>query len=139
MKKEIRYKGKEVTVLWKPDLCIHSGVCVKGLPAVFRPNEKPWVDIHAANSAEIIAQVGKCPSGALSIVSDKDAGASDEGNSDPLIEVSDKGPYIIKGGCVIRDHEGNNFEKSGTVALCRCGLSANKPFCDGSHSRSDWI
>lgn len=139
MKKEIKYKGKEVTVLWKPHLCIHSGNCVKGLPAVFRPDEKPWIDVEGATGAEITAQVGKCPSGALSVIQDNEAKEVTEISDQPVIEVSGNGPYIIKGGCVIRDHNGNETEKTGTVALCRCGMSANKPFCDGSHNRSDWM
>ena len=53
--------------MWKPDLCIHSGVCARGLPAVFNPRRRPWIDASAATTAEIIAQVGRCPSGALSL------------------------------------------------------------------------
>jgi uncharacterized Fe-S cluster protein YjdI len=65
MKKE--YSNGEVTVVWQPDKCIHSAVCVKGLPNVFRPREVPWIEINAATSQEIVDQVSKCPSGALSI------------------------------------------------------------------------
>ena len=50
------------------------------------------------------------------------------------IQMSAKGPYTIKGyKVVVVDSEGNEIEKEGTVALCRCGLSNKKPFCDGSH------
>lgn len=60
------YSNGEVTVVWKPDLCIHSAICGKGLPKVFQPREKPWIKTEAATSNEIIDQVNKCPSGALS-------------------------------------------------------------------------
>ena len=62
-----RYSNGEVTVAWRPSLCIHSGNCARGLPRVFNPRRRPWVDVTAATTAEIVAQVGKCPSGALSL------------------------------------------------------------------------
>lgn len=65
--RSIRYSNKEVGIIWKPGLCIHSGICARGLPKVFKPKEKPWIDVDAATANEIIEQVGKCPSGALSI------------------------------------------------------------------------
>ena len=60
------YTNGEVTVVWKPDLCIHSENCFKGLPSVFNPNQRPWVTIEGASTGQIIEQVKKCPSGALS-------------------------------------------------------------------------
>jgi uncharacterized Fe-S cluster protein YjdI len=62
-----RYSNGEVIVVWQPHLCIHSGNCARGLPQVFNPRRRPWVDVTAATTAEIVAQVGECPSGALSI------------------------------------------------------------------------
>jgi len=62
------YSNGEVTVVWKPALCIHSGICFKGLPGVFDPRRKPWIDVSQADTTAIIEQVKKCPSGALSYV-----------------------------------------------------------------------
>ncbi|MBL8059089.1 MAG: (4Fe-4S)-binding protein [Chthonomonas sp.] len=62
----LRYSNGEITVLWKPKTCIHSGICVRGLNAVFDVKRKPWINILAATTDEIIAQVEHCPSGALS-------------------------------------------------------------------------
>jgi uncharacterized Fe-S cluster protein YjdI len=62
-----RYSNGEVTVVWKPAVCIHSTICFAGLPAVFDPRRRPWVDIQAASSDAIVKQVHKCPSGALSV------------------------------------------------------------------------
>jgi uncharacterized Fe-S cluster protein YjdI len=62
-----RYSNGDVAVIWQPDLCVHSGNCARGLLQVFNPRRRPWVDMSAATTAEIVAQVGKCPSGALSI------------------------------------------------------------------------
>lgn len=65
VKKE--YTNGEVTVVWESGKCIHSANCVKNLSAVFKPKEQPWVQMDQATSAEIVAAVHKCPSGALTI------------------------------------------------------------------------
>ncbi len=62
------YTNGEVTIIWKPNLCSHSANCVRGLPAVFNNRERPWINPEGATTEEIIAQVEKCPSGALSYV-----------------------------------------------------------------------
>lgn len=66
-KETIRYKREDITVVWKPNLCIHSGICARGLHAVFNPNKRPWINMEGADLEAIVAQVAKCPSGALSI------------------------------------------------------------------------
>ena len=55
--------------------------------------------------------------------------------ADITIKVNDNGPYVVRGGATITDAEGNTFEVKDTVALCRCGQSSNKPFCDGTHNK----
>ena len=55
MKKE--YTNGDVTIVWEQEKCIHSAVCVKGLGEVFRPREKPWIQMGAVSSEDIIAQV----------------------------------------------------------------------------------
>nr|WP_297306270.1 (4Fe-4S)-binding protein [uncultured Flavobacterium sp.] len=61
------YTNGEITILWKPEVCEHAGICVKILPKVYNPKEKPWMKPENATSAELVEQVSKCPSGALSI------------------------------------------------------------------------
>ncbi len=63
---EKHYSNGEVTVVWKPDLCQHSGVCFRGLPMVFDPRRRPWIELEHADSPTTTAQVDRCPSGALS-------------------------------------------------------------------------
>jgi len=65
---EKKYTNGEITILWQPHKCIHSGVCVKTLPSVYHPKEKSWITPNNATTNELIAQVSKCPSGALSIL-----------------------------------------------------------------------
>ncbi len=66
MGKKIEYSNGELTIIWQPDLCQHSGICVKTLPQVYNPKERPWVKIENATTDELIAQINKCTSGALS-------------------------------------------------------------------------
>jgi len=61
-----KYDNGEITVVWQPHLCAHSARCVGGLPAVFNLQQKPWINVSAADTETIINQVGQCPSGALS-------------------------------------------------------------------------
>lgn len=63
------YKNADITVRWEPAKCIHSGICFRGLPQVFDPRRKPWIDVSEADAETIRAQVARCPSGAISIVS----------------------------------------------------------------------
>ena len=61
------YSNGEITILWQPKKCTHSGVCVKTLPQVYNPKLRPWIKIENATTEELKAQVAKCPSGALSL------------------------------------------------------------------------
>lgn len=65
--KHKEYTNGETTIVWKPEKCTHSAVCVKMLPKVYAPKQRPWITMENASTEEIIQQVSKCPSGALSI------------------------------------------------------------------------
>lgn len=66
MGKKKEYTNGEITIIWQPEICVHSGICVKTLPNVYKPKERPWIQIENATTEELIAQIKKCPSGALS-------------------------------------------------------------------------
>ena len=63
------YNNGEITILWQPTLCIHSGICFRGLAEVFDPRRKTWIEMGEVATTAIVNQVHKCPSGAISIVS----------------------------------------------------------------------
>lgn len=133
---EKEYSNGEITIVWRPDLCIHATNCWRGLPQVFRPKDKPWINVEEASSDIIIDQVSKCPSGALSFFRNSDVQIASEPITYDQINLAKDGPYILQGNYKIIDEAGNETLKSGKLALCRCGVSANKPFCDGSHKNS---
>ena len=68
MEKDIvkEYSNGELTVVWKPAKCIHAAECVKALPEVYNPKEKPWIKAENASTQALKDQIAKCPSGALS-------------------------------------------------------------------------
>ncbi len=130
------YSNDEITVVWQPDLCIHSANCVKGLPEVFDNSARPWINIQGADTERIIAQVRHCPSGALSFYHNDDMPRPVEDDSEEVaIEVRADGPLYVNGRIKIRHTDGTEEVRNGKVALCRCGASGRKPFCDGSHRR----
>lgn len=130
------YSNGEVTVVWKPDMCIHSAICAKGLPEVFNPKRRPWVKVDASKTQKIVDQVSKCPSGALStFYNDQKQEVQDPSASAVTVQVSPNGPLILKGSCVIKGTDGSEILKENMTAFCRCGASANKPYCDGSHNK----
>ena len=66
MADKIEYSNKDITIVWQPKVCQHAAICVKSLPNVYKPKEKPWITIENASTDALKKQVSKCPSGALS-------------------------------------------------------------------------
>lgn len=131
------YKNDDITVVWEPSKCIHSALCFNGLPRVFNPRKKPWITMEGSTSEAIIHQISKCPSGALSVKKNDEI----EGNQNKEIEnqqsikikVTSGGPYLVEGVFNIEYADGVQRMTNQVTALCRCGQSSKKPFCDGSH------
>ncbi|HPF89315.1 MAG: (4Fe-4S)-binding protein [Flavobacteriales bacterium] len=136
MSKEHSYTNGEVTVIWKPDLCIHSRRCWTGLGEVFQPGQRPWIRPEGASTERIVAQVKECPSGALSFRMNAEAAAVAGETAHPTeVEVTANGPLLLKGSCSVAHPDGRKELRGTVTAFCRCGASANKPYCDGSHRR----
>jgi uncharacterized Fe-S cluster protein YjdI len=137
-----RYSNGEVTIVWKPASCIHSKICwdkLNGLPQVFNPMERPWINPGAASTQQIIEQVKKCPSGALSYFMNGQEDANSSTTAGSIVEVSPNGPLLVYGNILVKDKDGNETQKNKVTAFCRCGSSGNKPYCDGTHRKINFI
>ncbi|MBK8195414.1 MAG: (4Fe-4S)-binding protein [Lewinellaceae bacterium] len=134
---EKQYSNDDITVVWKPDVCIHSTLCWRGLLEVFNPRNRPWIDMDGADTAAIMAQVDKCPSGALSWYRNGEK-AVEPGQVDveTIVEASPNGPLMVYGNIRVKHADGAETVKHKVTAFCRCGQSQNKPYCDGSHKKA---
>jgi uncharacterized Fe-S cluster protein YjdI len=143
------YTNGEITVFWKPDACIHATTCFMKLRKVFDPTKRPWVNMNGAPTDEIIRIVDLCPTDALTwkwnrdLTADEQAvlarePAGEEMVPAPVTEITilENGPALIKGKFRMSKTSGEIIETADQIALCRCGDSRNKPFCDGSHYSS---
>lgn len=136
---EKHYTNNDITIVWKPDVCIHSTLCWRGLIKVFDPRRRPWIDMDGADTEAIIAQVEKCPSGALSWHRNQTEEVEPTRMEvETIVEVTPNGPLMVYGNIKVKDAEGNETSKHKVTAFCRCGASNNKPYCDGSHRKIDF-
>jgi CDGSH-type Zn-finger protein/uncharacterized Fe-S cluster protein YjdI len=131
---EREYRNNQIVVHWEPRLCIHAGFCFRGLPAVFKPNDHPWVTLDGADADQIAQVVLACPTGALHFER-LDGGPQEQPEDETTIKLQVNGPLYLRGKVRIVGPGNHVIREDTRVALCRCGASANKPFCDGSHFR----
>jgi uncharacterized Fe-S cluster protein YjdI/CDGSH-type Zn-finger protein len=128
------YRNAQIAVSWEPRLCIHAGYCFRGLPKVFKPEDRPWVKVDAATAEQIAEVVMTCPTGALHFER-LDGGPQEPQPEQTTIDARPNGPLYVRGTIRITGPGGQLIREDTRVALCRCGASQNKPFCDGSHRR----
>jgi CDGSH-type Zn-finger protein/uncharacterized Fe-S cluster protein YjdI len=129
-------EGREVTVSFDGTRCVHSRNCVLGHPEVFVPNvQGEWIFPDAA-SADTVLNIGlNCPSGAIRVRRNDGAATSDAAPQVNTVRVRENGPLAIEAPLLLR---GVALD-SPRATLCRCGASANKPFCDGSHTAAGFV
>ena len=123
------YAGTTIEIGFDHKRCIHARNCYLKLPKVFDPERRPWVDPDAAPAEEIAAMIRTCPSGALSF--SRLDGEKDEAppgiNRMAMLE---NGPNAFHGSLSI---DGVAMTRA---TICRCGQTANPPYCDQSHVKS---
>jgi uncharacterized Fe-S cluster protein YjdI/CDGSH-type Zn-finger protein len=129
------YATDAIEIHWEPEFCIHYGSCFRGSVEVFDPRRRPWITPDAAPPERIDAIVAECPTGALHVRWHDGRAAVSEPQHDPTVTPQIDGPLFVRGHVEIRDRAGNLVREDTRMALCRCGHSANKPFCDDSHYR----
>jgi uncharacterized Fe-S cluster protein YjdI len=126
------YQNGDLTVVWKPQKCIHAAECVKRLPNVYNPDEKPWIKAENATVDELKDQIKACPSGALTYkIKNESMKEDQEVNTE--IQVLKNGPLLVSGTLNVKKPDGTMETKDNSTAFCRCGASQNKPYCDGKH------
>ena len=149
------YEGNGITVHWDSDRCIHSTLCVLGAPPVFDHDARPWVNLDGASADEVARVIDTCPSGALTYTrtdgtpngrrgraTDEDPAPSVHADGDglvlPTVTPLPNGPLYVRGSVAITQADGS-VEVVERATLCRCGHSASKPNCDGSHVRVGFV
>ena len=125
------YANERITVRFEPRRCIHAAECVRGLPGVFDPDRRPWIEPGEAETDAIAGVVARCPTGALHYER-RDGGAAEAPDAVNQIRVTRNGPLHLRGTIELRA-DGEVIARDLRVALCRCGASRNAPFCDNSH------
>jgi CDGSH-type Zn-finger protein/uncharacterized Fe-S cluster protein YjdI len=128
------YKGAGITVSYDARRCIHAAECVHGLPEVFDPERRPWIEPDGASPQQVAAVVRACPTGALKV--EPAAGGQTEAVADKnTVTVVADGPLYLRGDLVFTGADGEELREA-RAALCRCGASSNKPWCDNSHQEA---
>jgi len=118
-----KYETEDMTIIWKPQKCIHAAVCVSKLPNVYKPKEKPWITPENASTEELKEQIAMCPSGALSYQMRGETKTNlDQGGGDAV--AADSQPMLV------------DLQSGKKYAWCACGKSDGQPWCDGSHKGS---
>ena len=148
------YATDHIVVHWDSARCIHSANCLEALPEVFDPRRRPWAQVDRADADAIAAAVDRCPSRALTYTrldggqqgtnAVPATGEPDEAAPAPAASVDatpvvvvlrPDGPLVVEGPVRIELSRGEVLQVTDQAFLCRCGGSANKPFCDGTHKR----
>ncbi len=129
------YASDGIAVSYDPRRCIHAARCVEGAPEVFDPNAKPWIRPGNAAAGTIAGVVARCPTGSLRYER-RDGGPAEAVPAEITISVEKNGPIYVRGPMPLVDPAGASWSDAGhRYALCRCGASANKPYCDRAHER----
>ena len=130
-------RGPALTLADNEHLCVHARFCMRAGGI--------WNLVRQSGNDEArdiaIEEAGNCPSGRL-VVMDNKTGKAIEPDFEKSIVVieypanGEHGPLWVRGGIPVISADGEPYEIRNRVALCRCGYSGNKPFCDGSHIES---
>lgn len=131
-KKVLTFEGEEITVVWDGNLCVHAEECWRADSELFELKRDPFGDPDRVDVEEADRISRRCPSGAIAWT-DNSGEREEPAEAENTVTVVPSGPLYIRGDLTIKgvpDQAGNTHRR---VALCRCGKSKNKPFCDKSH------
>lgn len=125
------YEHDGFIVEFSAQRCIHAAECIRGLPQVFDVEKRPWIDPAQAESTAIAEVIERCPTGALQY-RHSSGSPREKPDQDVAIEILPSGPLYLRGEIRLAGPAGGEKRES-RVALCRCGASQNKPYCDNAH------
>lgn len=129
------FPGENGTVRWDARLCIHIGECGRSEGELFVGGREPWCQPDVAGIDLVQDVVERCPTGSLTLRK-KDGSVIETVPAENVVVVSNHGPLYVRGNLAI---DGAADDMEGTkhrAALCRCGQSKNKPFCDNTHEKT---
>lgn len=129
------YNSDAIDVSYEARRCIHAAECVRGLPSVFDTEQRPWIQPANGEADAVAAVVLRCPTGALHFTR-KDGGDDEAVPAVNQISIMADGPLYVRGDVHVALEHGALHDTR--MALCRCGQSANRPFCDNSHRGADF-
>ena len=138
MARKVTYSGSAVDVTWDGELCVHVGECGRAKGDLFEGGRDPWCDpdqVEANYAAEVTR---RCPTGALTYTR-RDGGEAERAPDKNTIVVANNGPLYVTGDLQIDGAKPEQTGLSKRAALCRCGNSQNKPFCDNSHEVAHFV
>ena len=134
MTRRIRsYEAEELVVEYDVKRCIHAEECIHGLPEVFDAGRRPWIDPTKAATEDVVGTIERCPTGALHYR--RRDGKEEQPPTSNTVRIDADGPLYVAGHLRITLPGGEILDET-RAALCRCGDSKNKPFCDNSHLAS---
>lgn len=127
-----QYEAERIIVYYDVKRCIHSEECIRGAPAVFDRYRRPWIDPTLDDADHLAEVILRCPTGALHFTR-KDGAPEETFPESNVVLVGPDGPLYLHGNVEIVARGKEVLVHDTRVALCRCGRSQNKPFCDNSH------
>jgi len=143
---ERSYTNGEITVHWKPRECVHAGTCFREMRKVFDPSRRPWIDLTQGETDAIIDIVERCPTDALTYDRNtKTADAEQQistktaGGEKVNFSIMRNGPILAEGSFTVIKEDGTEQIVKSITSFCRCGLSKNQPFCDGTHNKQGFF
>jgi uncharacterized Fe-S cluster protein YjdI len=128
------YRNERIAVYWAPQYCIHMANCLNAEPEVFDAMRRPWIVLDGADADAVADAVMSCPTGALTYER-LDGGDAEPEPDEVTVSARPNGPLFVRGSVTVTDGHGGIVRQGTRMALCRCGESLNKPFCDATHRK----
>jgi CDGSH-type Zn-finger protein/uncharacterized Fe-S cluster protein YjdI len=136
-KKVFKFHGEKMEVSWDGRLCIHVGECTRAPGELFMSGRDPWAQPDRGQPDDVARVVQRCPTGALTYTR-SDGGPEDTPSSSNVVTIANNGPLYFEGDLTITGLSENMPGVRFRAALCRCGDSRNKPFCDNTHEKNEF-